>query len=172
MAGRILRVMLLIMVIAVTFSFLPGCGDKPAVEVKVEDINENQGKNVQPLRNKIISDAKKAINIWINEPENVDKVFTDKMMEEWEAARELDKEEGVKRVRVHEDKEFRIVQLNDGKRPQVNYSFFDKSYFVYAETGKQKTEPYNKERTISLFLVKNNGNYKIDSMIGDTEAIR
>lgn len=87
-------------------------------------------------------------------------------------ARTLDKKEGVKRVRVHENQKFVVLDIGKGVRPQVEYSFLDMSYFVDARTGKPKTKPYNKERKITIFLVREGNRWKIDNMVGAPEALR
>lgn len=149
-----------------------GCARKPAVEFEVEQTVEDRGKNMTPLVRQIQKDAEEAIRIWIEEPERIEEAFTENMMNMWKEARRLDEEEGVRRVRVHENQEIKVTYADDGIRPQITYRFLDKSYFVDAKTGKPKTKPYNKERIITIYMVKEGDRYKIDGMIGSEEALR
>lgn len=162
---------ILILSIAGMFGlFTSGCSREP-VEVEVEEVAKT-GENLEPLRNKILKDVKYNIQLWIKGDEKkLREAFTENMMNMWREARNLDKKEGVKRVRVHENQKFEPSGL-DTKRPQLTYTFLDKSYFVDARTGKPKTKPYNKERTIIMFLVKEGGRYKIDNMVGEPDALR
>lgn len=160
-----------VLVAAAAFA-LSGCSSGSAVEFEVENQPVKKGENLKPLRDEILQDVKYAVNIWIKKPEKIEEVFTGSALNDFKAARALDKKEGVKVIRVHTDQQFVIADPNDGKRPQINYTFFDKSYFVDAKTGKPKTKPYNKKRTITIFMVKEGGRYKIESMVGTKEAIR
>ncbi len=158
---------------AVVSSFLfTGCSSGSDVEFEVEPVDKKEGENLYPLKKEILDDAKAAVEIWIKNPQKIEEAFTGTALQEYKAARELDKKEGVKKVRVHKDQKFIVVDLKEGKRPQVDYEFLDMSYFVDAKTGKPKTKPYNKKRTVTIFLVKEEGRYKIDSFVGSSEAIR
>lgn len=163
----------LVILATLTILFLmAGCVKKPAVEFQVEQENVDKGKNLTPLVNKIKQDAEEAIRIWIEEPDRIEEAFTENMMNMWREARRLDEEEGVKRVRVHENQEIKVTYADEGIRPQITYRFFDKSYFVDAKTGKPVTKPYNKERIITIYMVKEGDKYKIDGMIGSEDALR
>jgi predicted nucleotidyltransferase len=170
--SRITLLVLLVAVVVVGSFLIGGCSSGSDIEFEVENAKTEQGKNLKPLRDEIMADVKHAVDIWINHPEKIEEVFTGSALNDFKAARALDKKEGVKRVRVHKNQEFSIADPNDGKRPQLNYKFLDMSYFVDAKTGKPKTKPYNIKRTITIFLVKEGGRYKIESMVGSPDAIR
>lgn len=150
---------------------LQGCSSGSSVEFEVENV-EKEGKNLYPIKQEVLRDVKENINIWINHPEKIKEAFTGTALTDFQAARALDKKEGVKRIRVHKNQKFTVMDLHDGVRPEVEYKFLDLSYFVYAKTGKPKTKPYNKERTITIFLVREGNKWKIDNMIGSPEALR
>lgn len=150
---------------------LCGCSSGSAVEFEVEKV-EKQGKNLYPIRKEVLEDVKENVNIWINHPERIKEAFTGMALSDFNAARSLDKKEGVKKIRIHENQRFTVVDLHGGNRPQVEYKFFDKSYFVDAKTGKPKTKPYNVERTVTIFLVREGNKWKIDNIVGLPEAIR
>lgn len=169
---RISSLLLLAVFVVISSLLLTGCSSGSDIEFEVENSKTEQGKNLKPLRDEIMADVKHAVDIWINHPEKIKEAFTGNALNDFNLARALDKKEGVKRVRVHKNQEFSIVDPDDGKRPQVNYSFLDMSYFVDAKTGKPKTKPYNVKRTITIFLVKDGGRYKIESMVGSPDALR
>ncbi len=149
-----------------------GCSQN-RVTVEVEEAEKQTGKNIASLRNEILEDARDAIGVWIaGEEAEVSSVFTENMMELWGQARALDREEGVRKVRVHEDQRFTIGDINDGVRPSVTYAFRDKSYFVDASSDAQVRTAEDAERTIIMFLVRDGERYKIDNMVGKENAIR
>ena len=168
MGRKIFAVLLLLLLI---FSLFAGCSSGSAVEFEVENV-EKTGKNLYPLKQQVLNDVKENIDIWINNPEKIEQAFTGAALSDFKAARQLDRKEGVKRVRVHKKQEFKVIDLHDGKRPEVEYKFLDLSYFVDAKTGKPKTKPYNKERRLTIFLVLEGNRWKINSMVGSTDAIR
>jgi len=168
MGTRFLTVALLLLLV---LSVITGCSSGSAVEFEVENV-EKTGKNLYPLKQQVLNDVKENIDIWINHPEKIEQAFTGTALSDFKAARQLDKKEGVKRVRVHKNQEFKVVDLHDGKRPEVEYKFLDMSYFVDAKTGKLKTKPYNTERRLTIFLVLEGNRWKIDNMVGSSEAIR
>jgi len=170
---RNLTVSLALAILLFMLAFLAaGCASGPGVEWQVENVKQKEGANLLPLRNEILKDAKENIAIWITSPDRIEEAFTGTALNEFRAARDLDKKEGVRVVRVHKNQRFTVFDVNDGIRPQVEYRFLDMTYYVDARTGKPKTKPFNKERTISLFLVRADGKFKIDNMIGSREAIR
>lgn len=155
----------------ILFFTLSGCKQE-AVEVEVEKVAGKKGENLLHIKDEVLKDVKYDIQVWIEgDPEKIETVFTENMMNIWKEARSMDEKEKVKRVRVHENQKFEVSDLTKS-RPSVFYRFIDKSYFVDARTGKPKTKPSNKEHTIALFLTKEDGRYKIDNMVGDSNALR
>jgi hypothetical protein len=149
-----------------------GCASGPGVEWQVENVKKKEGANLLPLRNEILKDVKADVAIWIKSPDRIEEAFTGTALNEFRAARDLDRKEGVRVVRVHKNQRFTVLDENDGVRPHVEYRFLDMTYYVDARTGKPKTKPFNKERNLSLFLVRADGKFKIDNMVGNEEAIR
>ncbi|MCX7831728.1 MAG: ARC6/PARC6 family protein [Actinobacteria bacterium] len=166
--GKTITIAVLFIILSLVLS---GCSSGSAVEFEVEKV-EKEGKNLYPLKREVLEDVKENVNIWIKHPERIKEAFTGTALSDFNLARALDKKEGVKRVRVHEDQKFTVMDLHNGERPEVEYKFFDKSYFVDAKTGKPKTRPYNKERTLTIFLVREGNKWKIDNIVGLPEAIR
>lgn len=165
------KAVFLVVLCAILASAVSGCSSGSAVEFEVEKV-ERKGKNLYPIKQEVLKDAKENIDIWINRPEKIKDAFTGTALNDYSVARTLDKKEGVKRVRVHENQKFVVLDIGKGVRPQVEYSFLDMSYFVDARTGKPKTKPYNKERKITIFLVREGNRWKIDNMVGAPEALR
>lgn len=168
---RSLRVAALAALIAGAL-LVAGCGGGPGVEWSVEEATTKTGENLTPLNNEILRDARKAVDIWIKHPDRIEEAFTGSALQEFRAARTLDKKDGIRVVRVHKNQRFQVLDINEGVRPYVEYRFLDMSYYVDAKTGKAKTKPFKQERTLAIYMVRNDGVYKIDSMIGAQEAIR
>ncbi len=156
---------------SILFLTLSGCRQE-AIEVEVEKVAGKKGENLRHIKDEVLKDVKYDIQVWIEgDPKKIETVFTENMVNMWKEARSMDAKEEVKRVRVHENQKFEVSDLTKS-RPSVFYSFVDKSYFVDVRTGKPKTKPSNKEHTIAIFLIKEDGRYKIDNMVGDSNAIR
>lgn len=149
-----------------------GCASNAPVEWTVEETTAKAGANLTSLRNEILKDVKRDIEIWIRSPERIEEAFTGTALNEFRAARALDRREGVRVVRVHRNQNFKVIDENDGVRPYVEYRFLDMSYYVDAKTGKRKAGPFEKQRTISIYLVRNDGVFKIDNMVGNEQALR
>lgn len=152
-------------------TLLFGCGSQSSVEFEVENV-EKEGKNLYPIKQEVLRDVKENVDIWINHPEKIKDAFTGVALSDFQAARALDKKEKVKRVRVHKNQKFTVTDLHNGERPEVEYKFLDMSYFVDLKTGKPKTKPYNKQRTLTIFLTREGNKWKIDNIVGSPEAIR
>jgi len=171
-SGRGPAVSILLLVLVGALLMLGGCSSGPGVEWKVEETTTRTGENLLPLRNEILRDVKQDIQIWLSNPSAIEEAFTGNALRDWKAARALDRKESVKVIRVHKNQKFTVMDTADGIRPVVEYKFLDMTYYVDAKTGKPKTKPFNKQRTLSIYLVRQNGKFKIDDMIGSEEAIR
>ncbi len=150
-----------------------GCRQAPSVEVvRVEAPETTTGRNVTPIKDELLDTIERGIEAWTaGDAEALAEVFSDRMMTEWHEARELDREEGVERVRVHSDATYIPTSL-DQLEPRLRYEFLDESYFVDEVTGEPVTEPYNVEREVVFTLIREDGTLKINQMIGNPEALR
>ncbi|MBS3956100.1 MAG: hypothetical protein KGZ40_00995 [Clostridiales bacterium] len=166
------RIAVVLAAVALLASVTTGCRP-PAVEVvNVEASEEQGGRNLAPLREQVLADAKLAVEAWLSgDEEQLGAVFTQNMIHEWARARGLDENEGVERVRVHSQQEFTVSDLKED-RPRVSYKFLDDSYFVDADTGDSVSEPYGLERELVIVLVLDGESYKIDTIIGSADALR
>lgn len=160
--------------LAITMSLMAGCTSQPGVtSVRVETVEaEKTGRNVAPVRTQLLEDAKRGVELWIEgDPERLPEVFTEKMMDEWRLARELESADGVKKVRVHAGGEFVPTSL-DEEMPRLRYEFVDESYVIDATSGEVVSEPYNVGREVVFAFVKDGDRYKIDTMLGSDDGLR
>ena len=140
--------------------------------VRVEVAESTTGRNTGPLKREMTEAAETGVALWVEgDPEKLETVFTENMMDTWRQLRDMDDEEGVERVRVHSEAEYFHTALDEDE-PRLRYEFLDESYFIDAQTRLPVTEPYNTEREIVIRLVREDGTLKIDSMIGSTDGLR
>ncbi len=153
---------------------LSGCRQSPPVEITRVEVTETQtGRNITPIKDELLETVERAVEAWTEgDAERLSEVFSDRLMAEWEEARELDRQEGVERVRVHSDVKY-IPTSVDQLEPRLRYEFLDESYFVDASTGEPVAQPYNIEREIVFTLIRGEDEaLRIEQMIGNPEALR
>lgn len=62
------KAVFLVVLCAILASAVSGCSSGSAVEFEVEKV-ERKGKNLYPIKQEVLKDAKENIDIWINRPE-------------------------------------------------------------------------------------------------------
>ena len=81
-------------------------------------------------------------------------------------------EAGKVRVRVHEDVQMDVVDMNDsGTQAIIEYNFTDKSYFE-SEDGDRLTEPKTKDTVFQLTMDKTDDGWQITRVIGAMDLLQ
>lgn len=127
------------------------------------------------VRRQILNDMRENMDIWLKgDTQNYDKAFSKKLIKIYRE--QLDKlhQRGQDKVRVHENTRMEVVELDSPTVGAVKYYFDEKSYFIDIKTKKitkfVEKAPQGQQSQFEIVVIKEDGRWKIDAMIGAGEA--
>lgn len=167
----------LILLLAISSSIVAGCASN-GIEVEVKTVQEQEAKSrdgIDPLtrgklRRQILDDMQGNIDAWLKgDIKGLEKSFTGSLLTSYKEQIVKLHAKGQDKVRIHENQELEVTELI-GDTAKVKYKFIDKSYFITPSTKAVVKEASGAESTIVIEVKKQDGRWKINSMIGAGEA--